>query len=104
MIGRGHAAIDRLLQQNFLDVVGRKSAFRQRRAHVHAKFVPLTEGDHGSDHEHAAGALVQISPHAWRVIKSMKSALNEFLLAIDLSTHASPSTLRRWFLPSSRRC
>src|SRR6476469_1657440 len=47
---------------------------------------------------------VQISPHAWRVIRSMTSALNEFLLAIDLSTQASPSTLRRCAMPSSRRC
>jgi hypothetical protein len=33
----------------------------------------------------------------------MKSALNEFLPLIDLSTQASPSTLRRWAMPSSRR-
>jgi hypothetical protein len=33
----------------------------------------------------------------------MKSALKEFLFAIDLSTQASPSTLRRWVMPSSRR-
>src|SRR3981189_790786 len=46
---------------------------------------------------------VQISPHAWRVIRSWKSELNEFLLAIDLSTQASPSTLRRCAMPSSRR-
>src|SRR5580698_2142749 len=32
---------------------------------------------------------VQISPQAWRVIRSMNSALNAFLLAIDLSTQAS---------------
>jgi len=59
----------------------------------------LAERDHGADHQHAPGALVemrpgQISPQAWRVIRSMNSALNELLLAIDLSTQASPSTLR----------
>src|SRR6202011_459569 len=33
----------------------------------------------------------------------MKSALKAFTLAADLSTQASPSTLRRWAMPSSRR-
>src|SRR3954451_14187961 len=37
-------------------------------------------------------------------MRSRKSALKAFWLATDLSTHASPSTLRRCAIPSSRRC
>ena len=55
VVGRGHAAIDRLLQQDFLDVVGREAALGQRRAHMQAEFIPLAERDHGADHQHAAG-------------------------------------------------
>src|SRR5205085_1851465 len=33
---------------------------RERRADVQAEFVPLPERHHGADHEHAAGALVEM--------------------------------------------
>jgi hypothetical protein len=62
MVGRGHAAIDRLLQQDFLDIVRREAAFRERRAHVQAKLIPLTQGNHSADHQHPPGALVEMRP------------------------------------------
>ena len=34
MVGGGHAAIDRLLQQDFLDIVRCEAAIRERRAYV----------------------------------------------------------------------
>jgi len=55
--------------------------------------VPITSTRRSDDRN---CVRVQISPQAWRVIRSTKSALKEFLFAIDLSTQASPSTLRRW--------
>src|SRR5882757_4811656 len=51
-----------LLQQDFLDIVWREAAFRQRRAHMHAEFIPLTERDHGADHQHPAGTLLEMRP------------------------------------------
>ena len=45
VVGRGNAAIDRLLQQDFLDIVRRESALRQRCAHMQSEFVPLAEQD-----------------------------------------------------------
>src|SRR6266508_758000 len=36
VVAHRHAAIDRLLQNNFLDVVGGEAALDQRGAHVHA--------------------------------------------------------------------
>src|ERR1700730_15465200 len=56
MIGGGYAAIDRLLQYDLLDIIGREAALRQRRADVKAEFIPLTERDQGADHQDAAGA------------------------------------------------
>ena len=62
VVGGGHAAIDRLLQQDFLDVVGGEAALGERRAHMQAEFVPLPERDHGADHQHAPGAMVEMRP------------------------------------------
>src|SRR5579871_1911504 len=62
MIGGGHAAIDRLLQQYFLDVVGGEAALGERRAHMQAELVPLPERDHGADHQHPPRALVEMRP------------------------------------------
>ena len=62
MVGGGHAAIDRLLQQDFLDVVRRNAALGQGRAHVQANFIPLAERHHGADHQYAAGAFVEMRP------------------------------------------
>src|SRR3984893_18511632 len=62
MIGGGYAAIDRLLQYDLLDVIGREAALRQGRADVKAEFIPLTERDQGADHQYAAGALVEMRP------------------------------------------
>src|ERR1700730_5063443 len=62
MVGRGHAAIDRLLQQDFLDIIRREAAFGERRAHMKAEFIPLAERDHGADHKHAPGTLVEMRP------------------------------------------
>ena len=60
MICCRHAAIDRLLQDDFLDVVGRETAFRKRRAHMQAEFIPLTERDHGADHCSPSAPMRQI--------------------------------------------
>src|SRR5215471_7281152 len=60
MIAHRHAAIDRLLQNDLLDVVGRKAALDQRCAQVHAELLPPPDRHHGADHEHAARALVEM--------------------------------------------
>jgi hypothetical protein len=107
VVGR-HAATDGLLQHYFVDIVRRESAFGERGTDVKAEFVPLAERDHGADHQHAPGALIEMRPgpdFAPCVARDQvdESALNEFLPAMDLSTQAPPSTLRRWAKPSSRR-
>src|SRR6516225_11803528 len=60
MVCGGHAAVDRLLQKNFLDVIGRKAALGEGSANMQAKFVPLTERDQGADDKHAAHTLVEM--------------------------------------------
>ena len=62
MVRRRNAAIDRLLEQDFLDVVGGEAALGERRPHVQAEFVPLSERNHGADHQHPSGALVEMRP------------------------------------------
>jgi hypothetical protein len=62
MIGGRHPAIDRLLQDDFLDVVRREAALAQRRPHMQAELVPLGKCDHGADHQHAARAFVEMRP------------------------------------------
>src|SRR5215831_13181029 len=54
------AAIDRLLQDDLLDVVGREAAVGKRGAHMQLELVPLTERHHGADHQHATGTLVVV--------------------------------------------
>src|SRR5437868_6901845 len=49
-------------QQDFLDIVGRKTALGQCRADVQAKFVPLPERDQGADHQNAASTMVEMRP------------------------------------------
>src|SRR5262249_45623347 len=60
VIANRHATIDRLLQNDLLDVVGREAALDQRRAQVHAELLPPPDRHHGADHEHAPPALVQM--------------------------------------------
>jgi hypothetical protein len=49
-----------LLEDDLLDVVGRKAAFDQRRPHMHAEFFPSADGHHGADDQDAAHALVEM--------------------------------------------
>jgi hypothetical protein len=58
VIGGRHAAIDRLLQDDLLDVVRREAAFGEGGAHVHPELFPFVEREHGADHQDAARALV----------------------------------------------
>src|SRR5882757_9252205 len=60
MVRRRHAAVDRLLQYNLLDVVRRETTFRQSCADMQAKFIPLPERDQGADHQYAADAMVEM--------------------------------------------
>src|SRR5947208_15964394 len=60
MIGGRYAAIDRLLQDDLLDVVGREAALRERRADVQLKFIPLAKRQQGSDHQHPTGTLIEM--------------------------------------------
>src|SRR5262252_3763832 len=46
---------------------------------------------------------VQISPQAFRVMKSWNSRLNSVVEATARSTYSSPRTARRTFIPCSRR-
>jgi hypothetical protein len=55
-----HAAIDRLLQQDLLDIFRREAAFGQRRADVQTEFIPLAQRHHRADHEHAPRALIEM--------------------------------------------
>src|SRR5262249_44795592 len=60
VIAHRHAAIDGLLQNDFLDVVGREGALGECCAHVHADLLPPPNRHHGADDEHAARALVEM--------------------------------------------
>src|SRR5215467_10149605 len=60
VITHRHAAIDRLLQNDLLDIVGREAALGERCAHVHAELFPSPDRHHGADDEHAARALVEM--------------------------------------------
>src|SRR6266511_3692457 len=62
MIAHRHAAIDRLLQDDFLDVFGREAALDERGAQLHAKLLPPADRHHGANDQHAAGALVEMRP------------------------------------------
>src|SRR6267142_3043063 len=62
MIGGRYAAIDRLLQYYLLDVIGREAALRERRADVQLKFIPWAKRQQGSNHQHPAGAFVEMLP------------------------------------------
>src|SRR6185503_2218358 len=61
-VGRGHAAVDRLLEDDLLDVLDRDSAFLERGPHVHLELFPAAEREQRPDHEHAARAEVQARP------------------------------------------
>src|SRR3954471_3884137 len=65
VIAHRHAAIDRLLQDDLLEVVGGESALDQRRAHVHAEFLPPADRHHGADDKDAARTLLEMGtrPH-----------------------------------------
>src|SRR6266404_5504225 len=62
VVGGRHAAIDRLLQQYFLDIVGREAALGKGCADVKAELVPLSERDHSPDHQHTPGAMIEMRP------------------------------------------
>src|SRR5689334_18120246 len=62
MVGGRNATIDRLLQDDFLDVLGCESALGNRCAHMHSEFVPFVESKHCSNHEDSARALVIVGP------------------------------------------
>ncbi len=58
MIANRDAAIDRLLQDDLLDVFAIEAALHQRCAHVHAEFFPAANRHHGADDENTARAVV----------------------------------------------
>src|SRR5262249_23686620 len=108
VITHRHPAIDRLLQNDFLNIVRREAALDERCAQVHAKpshlpiaiMVPMTRTRRVRS---SKCGRVQISPQAQRVMKSCHSALNESLLASARSTQASPKILRRALAPRRER-
>src|SRR5262249_4610164 len=60
VIAHRYAAIDRLLQDDFLDVVGREAALDERGAQVHAELLPPPDRHHGADDQDAARAFVEM--------------------------------------------
>ena len=58
-VGGRRAAVDRLLEDDLLQIAGREPAFRQRRPDVDPELVPLLEGQQGADHQHPPGPLVE---------------------------------------------
>src|SRR5262249_17939345 len=60
MVGGRNSAIDRLLKDDFLDVIGGEIPLGQRRPHVHAELLPLIERKHGTNDQNAARALVVV--------------------------------------------
>src|ERR671922_2461271 len=60
MVCRWNPAIDRLLQDYFLDILGSEAALDERRADMHAKLIPLVERHHGADDKHAARSIVEM--------------------------------------------
>src|SRR5215469_7413332 len=62
VIGDRHTAIDRLLQDDLLDVVGSEATFDERRAHMQTIFIPLSEGDHSADDQDSPRSLIEMLP------------------------------------------
>jgi tetratricopeptide (TPR) repeat protein len=62
VIGDRYAAINRLLQDDFLDVVGAEATFDEGRAHMQPEFVPLTERNHGSNDQYSSRSLIEVRP------------------------------------------
>src|SRR6185436_16327507 len=62
VIADRHAAIDRLLQDDLLDVVGGEAALNQRGAHVHTELLPPADRHHRANDENAPGALLEMRP------------------------------------------
>src|SRR5215468_10513389 len=58
VIGSRYSAIDCLLKNDLLDVVGVEPSLGQRRPHMHAELFPLVEREHRANHQDAARALV----------------------------------------------
>jgi len=104
VIAHRHAAIDRLLQDDLLEVVGGEGALDQRRAHVMrnsshlpiAIMVPMTRMRRVRS---SKCGRVHTSPQAQRVMKSCHSAVKAVLLVSARSTQASPRILRRASAP-----
>src|SRR5262245_28724488 len=53
-----YPAIDRLLQDDFLDVFRREAPLCERRPHVHTELFPFIERKHGADHQDATRAFI----------------------------------------------
>src|ERR1700694_747665 len=101
MVGCGHAAIDRLLQYDLLDIFRREAALRQRRPHVQAKFIPLAKRQQGTDHDHPAGSLVEMRPGPDVGPCMTRDQFDKFpvegiRVGARLVDPGSPSALRRW--------
>ena len=77
-------------QQYFLDLFLAQSV-AQARADVHGQFLVVAEGDQGRQRDDRAAAPVepgpvQISPHAYRVMRSWKSGVKGVVPAAARST------------------
>src|SRR5499427_1339553 len=58
VVGSRYSAIDCLLQDDLLDVVGVEPALRERRPHMHSELFPLVEREHRANHKNAARPLI----------------------------------------------
>src|SRR5262245_29622236 len=65
MVAHWHTAIDRLLQDDLLDVLYREAALDERGAHVHAEFLPASDRHHGADHQDAPRARIEMRPRPY---------------------------------------
>ncbi len=62
MVRRRHAAVDRLLQHDLLELVDAEGTGGERGADVHPQLLPAAERDHRADHQDATVAQVEPGP------------------------------------------
>ena len=62
VVGSRNSAINCLLQNDLLDIVGGEPTLSERRPHMHSELLPLVEREHRANNQDAARPLVIVRP------------------------------------------
>src|SRR6185312_1214935 len=84
VVGGRYPTIDRLLQDDFLDVVRAETGLCQRRPHMHAELFPFIERQHGADHQDTARAIVVMRTRPYLAPGSARDEILKFLIECRL--------------------